>query len=193
MTTLNYDCINRIIDLLHELYHVDRFRCVLENIPGKAIMTKLNRLINHFSNQIDEHEEYYFHTILGINWHGGPFSLLLLLTTSSDERKHMVKQLNLCNCCNRHKTKKPSVDDFMNGHNGWYAEEENIWHRECSCNCRHICRHICHTESIFQGHIAEATDVPTDENMVGVYEPMDEAIDESLDEDESSDDDDNSL
>ena len=54
----------------------------------------------------------------------------------------IIKILNLCKCCERHRNKKPKKFEK-------YKETEfsnaNILqiNSRCSCNCRHLCRFIC--------------------------------------------------
>lgn len=54
----------------------------------------------------------------------------------------IIKTLNLCNCCERHKNKKPKKFEK-------YKETEfsnaNILeiNSRCTCNCRHLSRFIC--------------------------------------------------
>ena len=59
---------------------------------------------------------------------------------------NIIKILNLCICCERHKKNKPKKFEK-------YKETEfsnsNILeiNSRCSCNCRHLCRFICRYKS----------------------------------------------
>ena len=61
----------------------------------------------------------------------------IIAHTSEQERKIMVANLNMCQCCDEHKKRKPSEYRPL----PFYPPscQEKI----CKCMCRHVCRDIC--------------------------------------------------
>ena len=67
-------------------------------------------------------------------------------TIDMDEIKSWVYNLNQCNCCEKHKKRKPTYNEFLNGNCPAYptqSTKKQLIHKQCKCPCRHLVRHIC--------------------------------------------------
>tara|TARA_B100001287_G_scaffold102364_1_gene86005 strand:- start:1656 stop:2060 length:405 start_codon:yes stop_codon:yes gene_type:complete len=67
-------------------------------------------------------------------------------TIDMDEIKSWVYNLNQCNCCKKHKKRKPTYNEFLNGYCPAYPTKsikKQLIHKQCKCPCRHLVRHIC--------------------------------------------------
>lgn len=70
-----------------------------------------------------------------------PFELIE--TIDIKEIKSWVYNLNQCNCCQEHKKRKPTYNEFLNGYCPEYPTKHRLIHNRCKCPCRHLVRHIC--------------------------------------------------
>lgn len=70
----------------------------------------------------------------------------ILANTSSEERIWLLKEINNCNCCEKHSKNKPTIYDYENGLVPEYSSKNNS-NRLCLCECRHISRCICRAQN----------------------------------------------
>ena len=61
-----------------------------------------------------------------------------ICTASHEQRKLMVANLNMCQCCDEHKQRKPSQYGVIP-----YYQSRPHQEKACKCLCRHLCREIC--------------------------------------------------
>jgi len=126
---------NEIIDIILEYHfsyiHKLKFKNVLKNIPLHYVFSKI----------------IYINKIYQINRnYGDDFYDVIMELTSYEERINMIKILNTCNCCSRHKKNKPSIDDFLDGFVPDYqVKYQNI--HQCVCKCRSFIRDLCRAQN----------------------------------------------
>ena len=62
----------------------------------------------------------------------------VIKSATQEERENMVANLNMCECCDEHKKRKPDKYKAL----PYYSNScQPI--KSCKCMCRHICRQIC--------------------------------------------------
>lgn len=124
-----------IIDIILEYHfsyiHKLKFINVLKNIPLHYVFLKIIYITKIYQIDRNYSDEFYD---------------LIMELTSYDERINMIKILNTCNCCSRHKKNKPSIDDFLNGFVPDYkVKYQNI--HQCVCKCRSFIRDLCRAQN----------------------------------------------
>ena len=77
----------------------------------------------------------------------------VIKSATQQERKNMVTNLNMCQCCDEHKKRKPDTYKPLP-----YYSPSSQEIKSCKCMCRHICRDICrqhpnYTYDVVQQHI----------------------------------------
>ena len=128
---LKNEIVKKIINYRLSYLHRQNFKTILMNIPLQYVFLKINHI-----NKIYQIDRNY----------GDDFLDIILELTSQDERIDIIKILNTCNCCSRHKKNKPSVDDFINGFvPGYQVKYQN--NHQCKCKCRSFCRDLCRAEN----------------------------------------------
>ncbi len=117
MIFLPDDCINKILDYLVQLEHIENFKIIKNDILKIAA-------IKRFS--IKNHD---------------PFDIIM----DRQEARLMLSILNECKCCQEHQLRKPSLLDYDNYFVPKYSTKRfGISKKtECNCSCRHTSRHIC--------------------------------------------------
>ncbi len=120
-----------IIKDLH-IQHL-KFKQTLKKVPLFAMFKKINRLQN-----IHKHKQK--------NNDYDPIEDTILQNTTAIEREQMIIILNTCDCCDRHKKKKPSIEQYLCGFVPQYPQSTYQQHN-CNCICRSMCRDICRAQN----------------------------------------------
>ena len=104
----------------------------------------------------------------------------VIKSATQQERENMVTNLNMCQCCDEHKKRKPNTYKPLP-----YYSPSSQEIKSCKCMCRHICRDICrqhpnYTYDVAQQHINQ------DENelqrsLEWISSPSDEEREEDWD------------
>ena len=167
--TLNYDCINKIMDYVHDLEHTGRYNNVLKQISYRAARIKIDRICKHHINQYIVPAK--FSDELGLI-DSILFEDLILLNSSKDERTWFMRELSNCNCCEKHQQNRPTFSDYLNGHTGNYPENNSMDETcYCSCKCRSFARFLCRIDN------TPPLDM-TEDHMVGLVDDL--IIDDEL-------------
>ena len=166
--TLNYDCINKIMDYVHDLEHTGRYNNVLKQVSYRAARIKIDRICKHQINQ------YFipakFSDELGLV-DAILFEDLIRVNSNKDERTWFMREMSNCKCCEKHQQNKPTLSDYLNGHPGNYPENNSIDETcHCSCKCRSFARFLC--------RIDNAPPLDTEDQMVGLVDDL--IIDDEL-------------
>jgi hypothetical protein len=120
-----------IIKDLH-IQHL-KFKQTLKKVPLFAMFKKINRLQNIHKHK-QKNNEY------------DPIEDTILQNTTAIEREQMIIILNTCDCCDRHKKKKPSIEQYLCGFVPQYPQSTYQQHN-CNCICRSMCRDICRAQN----------------------------------------------
>ena len=102
-------------------------------IPLASIFAKINRIEKIYKERLNTTYDSYEDVILN--------------NTCKIERENMVDILNTCNCCERHRTNRPTIDEYKNGFVPDYPFQTSRHHINCLCLCRSMCRSICRAEN----------------------------------------------
>jgi hypothetical protein len=112
-----------------------KFKYTLKKVPLFAMLKKINFLQNIYKQKYNNNE---FETMEDI----------ILQNTSQIEREQMIILLNTCDCCERHKKKKPSIEQYLSGFIPEYPTSINNYQiNTCKCACRSICRDLCRAQN----------------------------------------------
>lgn len=167
--TLNNDCINKIMDYVHDLEHTGRYNNVLKQVSYRAARIKIDRICKHHINQYIVPAK--FSDELGLI-DAILFQDLILLNSSKDERTWFMRELSNCNCCEKHQQNRPTFSDYLNGHTGNYPENNSMDETcYCSCKCRSFARFLCRIDN------TPPLDM-TEDHMVGLVDDL--IIDDEL-------------
>lgn len=131
VSVLPDEIIEKIIDYRLSYIHRQQFKNTLLKLPLDSVFFKIN-----YINKIYKIDRNY----------GDDFLDVIMNLTTYDERLNMIKVLNSCNCCSRHKKNKPSLDDFLNGCVPEYTFKPQSVHY-CKCKCRSFCRDLCRAQN----------------------------------------------
>ena len=77
----------------------------------------------------------------------------IIKSATQQERENMVANLNMCQCCDEHKKRKPDTYKPLPYYSPSFQQI-----KACKCMCRHLCREICrqhpnYTFAVAQQHI----------------------------------------
>ena len=103
----------KIIDYKYEIEHRKNTNNLLNKIKKKAI--------EYIYNNIEPFEENF----------------------DKNQADYIMSYITKCNCCNRHKEKRPTLEDYRNGYCPEYKTSIINLKYNCRCPCRHIARDIC--------------------------------------------------
>ena len=129
MNNLPDDIINHILEYKASYDHYLKSKKILKELPVKSTFQYFKNIINIFLT-------------LNIDYYD-----FLIEHISEIEREHIIETLNLCNCCERHKSNRPSVDKYRDGFCPKYSTSNNFYSNLCKCSCRHIIRDICRAKN----------------------------------------------
>lgn len=121
--------------------HYEQYVNVLPNIPLCAAKIGSEVLVSRWSYYRAEPDSDF-----PISFEGW-----IHRDTDFDKRFFMVKELSNCNCCEKHKTRRPTLEQFKTGQyqevssNAITGDVDVQWHT-CSCTCRHMCRQFCRVQ-----------------------------------------------
>ena len=136
LPVLPIEVINNILEINGGLIHKENMISNLKNIPLKAVHTKVNNIVSGYQKD-------------GI-YYNSDFQHYMNIILSYYEKEHLIKLLSKCNCCERHKTGKPTLRQFYNGTYISTQSPNQYNHCTCNCQCRHMMRWICRTTSQFE-------------------------------------------
>lgn len=130
MNKLPYEVVDIIIDYKLSLIHRNKFKEILKDIPLSSVLRKIDHINKTYENRL------YYEDYIDI----------ILDETTNFERIFMMEVLNTCKCCNRHQTKKPSLNQYLNGFVPNYSTTPYI-KNNCKCNCRSFARYLCRAQN----------------------------------------------
>ena len=76
-----------------------------------------------------------------------------------ETKQHKLDFLNMCNCCERHTTDRPTVYDYYFE----YPFHDTQTIHDCKCSCRHLARIICRT---FNTQIENEEQEPENDDII---------------------------
>lgn len=137
INNLPYDCQNRILDYLYELNHRKIFNSITKELESKAVKVMWKKFSGFETDDVTKNEAIF-----------------------------ITSKLENCNCCERHKKNRPSLQNLLDGEYTPYGNimslmagksidiiNKNLC--QCDCSCRHIIRSLCRT-----------VNDPIDENLI---------------------------
>jgi len=104
-----------ILEQTGGLEHVDKIKVLKEGIYFKSICNYLDSLPIY---------EWFEHITF-------------------EESIEYMNMFTRCNCCNRHKKKRPTTQMFMEGCIMEQWAEKDTREKKCNCKCRHLSRTMC--------------------------------------------------
>jgi hypothetical protein len=99
----------------------------------------------------------------------GPVDSMLCYTDYQD----IVFSTVGCHCCQRHQTKRPTMDEFHSFFDGNYPDSENSSDCNCGCDCRLVARMACRENVKHMNFVRKIIDFNVD--VIETVSSLDEA------------------
>ena len=133
MNKLPTELINIIYEYNAE--HRHNFRSALSEIPIKGMIKRLNHISKIYQNQGGSYGRVSFDTVM---------------EESIDDKAYMCHVLSKCNCCERHKYRRPKNLNDLRWRYSAYIKIHS--QKNCGCKCRHASRWLCHMSANNYNH-----------------------------------------